>query len=171
MLKEIAVFGTSGGLSLSGNDGQAASALYLIADALGSVVVPGVVAANKPGGIAGTPETWHTGSWLNSFTLAPSGFQRFQYRLNPGNTVEIAGCVQLPGTFGGVTFFQLPPGYRPNLVVQWPHTTQQGLTIGSDGTGAVQVDTSGNMTLRNNPSRLGSGSVVYVQGRFALGTV
>lgn len=156
------------GFSLSGNTGSAVT-----------VQVNGTLAATHPGSVStaapsGTPETPQTGAGLNSFTLNPSGFQRFQYWLSANNTVEVAGCVQTPATFSGSSpFFQLPSGYRPNAVVQWSYTVQQGVTITGVGTGAVQVDASGNMTLRNNPAPISSGTsaVVYVQGRFALGTV
>lgn len=50
----------NGGLAVFGQNGPASSALYLIADANGSVVTPGQLVANEPGQVAGTPEVWHS---------------------------------------------------------------------------------------------------------------
>lgn len=71
------------------------------------------------------PESWHTMALGNGW-VSTAGFRAAQYRLVPGNLVEIDGTIS--GTAAtSANFFDLPAGYQPG------GTNVRGYAIGATG--------------------------------------
>jgi hypothetical protein len=120
-------------------------------------------------------DNWHggtgqTGFIINNPSVGSTAYPSFQYTMSrDGLFVEVAGCIECPANPSGETFFILPTGYQPKFMTQYPITAAPGQTFPNAGTPGVEVDPSGSMVLRELPASLGSGTVLYVQGRFPLG--
>jgi hypothetical protein len=112
-------------------------------------------------------EAMHSPIGENSFTLAPSGYQRMQYGMTIDGWIEVIGWILLPATYAGVIFATAPAPWQPIDFEQWPISFQTGLTLTVALTSppACRVDTGGNYTLVNMPTGM-SGNVVCVRGRF-----
>jgi hypothetical protein len=114
-------------------------------------------------------ESWHDLRPLsNSFVGTIAGRYPPQYRKTSEGDVEVIGYVQLPATYNGVTFANLPAGYRPlsNSGLKgdcWCETNPTS-NLGSPN---VQADTSGNLQLHNLGTGL-SGTIVGIAMRFPL---
>jgi hypothetical protein len=120
-----------------------------------------------------TNDPWHDMRPLsNSFVGSISGWTPPQYRFGQGGIyVELAGHVQLPptnGNYNSVSFFTLPPAYRPvsSAGTRIPVT---GVLNQGSGVAApcIQVHSDGTITMQFIGTNTSS-TVVDIIGRFPL---
>ncbi len=128
---------------------------------------PGVTGSGQP-----VPDQWHRMTpLLNGFTAAADARELPpQYRLNADKTlVQVAGTIQTPpsGTYTGVPFFTMPPGYRPVGFMGYPVTPLFGSPSANTVVGVPRVD-----VLRDGGMQLGGvmagnfGQRVRISGTF-----
>jgi hypothetical protein len=91
-----------------------------------------------------------------------------QYRKTSEGDIEVVGYVQLPAAYNGVTFGNLPAGWRPgsNSGFKGGAWSETNPTT-NPGTSNVQVDAAGNLQLHNFGATL-SGTIVGFYLRFPL---
>lgn len=78
-----------------------------------------------------------------------SGWQTAGYHVNKERLVTIKGILTGTGLISNALIFQLPVGYRPVESVLANGAAYNGTTV---GTGAVSVDTSGNVRVNGTPT-------------------
>lgn len=114
-------------------------------------------------------ETWKDLRPLqNSFVGTIAGRYPPQFRKTADGTIEVEGYVQLPATYNGVTFANVPAAYRPGSNSGWKGPcfceTNPTSNLGSPN---VQVDTAGNLQLHNLGTGL-AGTIVSISMRYPL---
>jgi hypothetical protein len=118
----------------------------------------------------GATDTWHDMRPLqNSFVGTVAGQYPPQYRISPdGSYVQVAGYVQLgpgAGNQNSLTFFTMPPAYRPAVGGhRWLIT---GVADGA-ASPVVQVDTSGNLQFHFMPATSIGSTLVGIYGEYPL---
>lgn len=102
--------------------------------------------AALPGSFGASPETWHTMTLTNGWTVGSGGIAR--YKLNVDNTVSVHCANLLPGTLtSGTAIWSIPTNYVPastatqNFAATVASATAQGNTpsIAVRGTGTATI--------------------------------
>lgn len=125
---------------------------------------PSVTATSSSPAVA---ETWHDmRPLLNSFVGTIATHYPPQFRKCADGDVELFGRIQTPapaGNYNGVTFFTLPPAYRPNKQIQFP------VTAVADGaaTPVISINGSGNLQLNFMPASVAPTNI-GINCRYAL---
>jgi len=126
-------------------------------DVYGNSVPVGVMvnglAAVQPGSSPAVEEVWHTPGGVGSgWAIGPSSgnVEAFQYRLLPDGNVHLSGVFHNTSTTPAATIFVLPSGYYNPVNSQRFNVNGQQSTTITPNVGTI--DTSGNVSLINNPT-------------------
>jgi hypothetical protein len=152
----IAAIGTATLLTMYPGTGQAGI------PANGAITTSAPLYGMPQGGLPGVIETPHSmaGGGLNSFVVSGADYQFVP--INQGG-ISFRGIITMPGgtlPYNGVTFFQMPVGYRPQAVRRWPVSNSTGLTA----TGYCVLNPDGTMALQGIPSGYNSNAVDITNG-------
>lgn len=152
----MSVITPTSGLQLSGFNGAAVSTLYLIGDAAGNVVVAGTLAAQQPGAVAATPESWHPLGTLAGYTVNVA-----RYRLAPWcSSFELDISVLAGGANAGNVSFSNTPLSSPYRLgnglssTAYPLRTNRAIVAGDVIPGVV-VGSNGGVSISNTPNSAG----------------